>query len=331
MHTTAEDHKKGYADALQFDDIGIVKMLCGEHDGNLKTIARELGVLLRARGNRIMIKGDDGPARAARSFLQDMYFLIESGFRMQHSDVVHALKIVAHNDPVNLKDVFLDTVVLSSRGHAITPKSLAQKLYVEAIRTHDIVFGIGPAGTGKTYLAMAMAVAAFLQKKVDRIILTRPAVEAGEKLGFLPGDLAEKINPYLRPLYDALHDIMEMSKVSEMLQQGIIEVAPLAFMRGRTLNDSFVILDEAQNTTPEQMKMFLTRIGFCSRAIITGDITQADLPVGALSGLVQARTLLDRVPGIEFCYFSSHDVVRHPLVEQIIKAYEAASGGDTNI
>ena len=331
MHITAEDHNNGYADALQFDDIGIVKMLCGEHDGNLKTISRELGVLLRPRGNRIMIKGDAELARTARSFLQDLYFLIESGFRMQHADVVHALKIIVNNDPVDLKDVFLDTVVLSSRGNTITPKSLAQKLYVEAIRKHDIVFGIGPAGTGKTYLAMAMAVAAFLEKKVDRIILTRPAVEAGEKLGFLPGDLAEKINPYLRPLYDALHDIMEMSKVSEMLHQGIIEVAPLAFMRGRTLNDSFVILDEAQNTTPEQMKMFLTRIGFCSRAIITGDITQADLPAGSMSGLVQARTLLDQVPGIQFCYFSSRDVVRHPLVEQIIKAYEATACGETDV
>jgi len=331
MHITAEDHNNGYADALQFDDIGIVKMLCGEHDGNLKTISRELGVLLRPRGNRIMIKGDAELARTARSFLQDLYFLIESGFRMQHADVVHALKIIVNNDPVDLKDVFLDTVVLSSRGNTITPKSLAQKLYVEAIRKHDIVFGIGPAGTGKTYLAMAMAVAAFLEKKVDRIILTRPAVEAGEKLGFLPGDLAEKINPYLRPLYDALHDIMEMSKVSEMLHQGIIEVAPLAFMRGRTLNDSFVILDEAQNTTPEQMKMFLTRIGFCSRAIITGDITQADLPAGSMSGLVQARTLLDQVQGIQFCYFSSRDVVRHPLVEQIIKAYEATACGETDV
>jgi len=331
MSDTAEDQTGGYADALQFDDIGIVKILCGEHDGNLKTIARELGVLMRARGNRIMIKGDDERARSARTFLQDLYFLIESGFRMQHSDVIHALKIIAQDEPVHLKDVFLDTVVLSSRGRTVTPKSLAQKLYVEAIRTHDIVFGIGPAGTGKTYLAMAMAVAAFLQKKVDRIILTRPAVEAGEKLGFLPGDLAEKINPYLRPLYDALHDIVEMSKVSEMLQQGIIEVAPLAFMRGRTLNDSFVILDEAQNTTPEQMKMFLTRIGFHSRAIITGDITQADLPAGALSGLVQARTLLARVPGIQFCYFSSRDVVRHPLVEKIIRAYEAAAGGEKDV
>jgi phosphate starvation-inducible protein PhoH and related proteins len=331
MNDTAEDHAHNSDDALQFDDIGIVKMLCGEHDRNLKTIARELGVPVRVRGNRIMIEGGSENARAARALLQDLYFLIESGLRLQHSDVVHALKIIAHNEAVHLKDVFLDTVVLSSRGRTITPKSLAQKLYVDAIRSHDIVFGIGPAGTGKTYLAMAMAVAAFLQKKVDRIILTRPAVEAGEKLGFLPGDLAEKINPYLRPLYDALHDIMEISKVSEMLQQGIIEVAPLAFMRGRTLNDSFVILDEAQNTTPEQMKMFLTRIGFHSQAIITGDITQADLPAGALSGLVQARTLLARVRGIQFCYFSSRDVVRHPLVEQIIKAYEAAAHGDTGV
>jgi phosphate starvation-inducible PhoH-like protein len=211
---------------------------------------------------------------------------------------------------------------MSPKGRAITPKSFAQKAYVDAIRRHDMVIGIGPAGTGKTYLAMAMGISAFLKKEVDRIILTRPAVEAGEKLGFLPGDLFEKVNPYLRPLYDAMHDIMDIDKATEFLQKGIIEVAPLAFMRGRTLNDSFVILDEAQNTTSEQMKMFLTRLGFNSKAVITGDITQIDLPAGTVSGLVESQKVLTKVPGIYFAFFSEKDVVRHPIVEEIIKAYE---------
>jgi phosphate starvation-inducible PhoH-like protein len=199
------------------------------------------------------------------------------------------------------------------------------------MRSQELSFGIGPAGTGKTFLAVASAVEALEEQRVRRIILVRPAVEAGERLGFLPGDMSQKVDPYLRPMYDALYEMLGFDRVARLIEKNVIEIAPLAYMRGRSLNESFIILDEAQNTTVEQMKMFLTRIGFCSRAIITGDITQADLPVGALSGLVQARTLLDRVPGIEFCYFSSHDVVRHPLVEQIIKAYEAASGGDTNI
>jgi phosphate starvation-inducible PhoH-like protein len=214
---------------------------------------------------------------------------------------------------------------VSSKRRAIHPKSFNQKQYVDAMRNYDIVIGIGPAGTGKTYLAMAMALASLLKKEVDRIILTRPAVEAGEKLGFLPGDLYEKVNPYLRPLYDALHDMMEMDKVSDFLHQGVIEVAPLAFMRGRTLNDSFVILDEAQNTTSEQMKMFLTRLGFNSKAVITGDITQIDLPAGKVSGLIEAKTILSRVPGIRFVYFTEKDVVRHPLVQEIVKAYESYS------
>jgi phosphate starvation-inducible protein PhoH and related proteins len=226
---------------------------------------------------------------------------------------------------LHLKDVFLDTIIVSSKQRAVTPKSFAQKTYVDAIRNFDIVITIGPAGTGKTYLAMAMGVAALMKKEVDRIILTRPAVEAGEKLGFLPGDLFEKVNPYLRPLYDALHDIMDIHKAQELIHHGTIEVAPLAFMRGRTLNDSFVILDEAQNTTPEQMKMFLTRLGYNSKAVITGDITQIDLPSGTLSGLVQAPKVLSRVPGIRFVFFSEKDVVRHPLVEEIIKAYDAFS------
>ncbi len=234
----------------------------------------------------------------------------------------YGLKILQEKETASIKDIFLDTVYISAMKRRITPKSLNQKRYIEAIRNHDIVFGIGPAGTGKTYLAMAMAVAALMNHEFIRIILARPAVEAGEKLGFLPGDLYEKVNPYLRPLYDALHDMMDFEKATRLVQRGIIEVAPLAFMRGRTLNDSFVILDEAQNTTSEQMLMFLTRLGFGAKAVITGDVTQIDLPAGVVSGLVEAKQLLKNIDGISFVYFSERDVVRHPLVQNIIKAYE---------
>jgi phosphate starvation-inducible PhoH-like protein len=230
--------------------------------------------------------------------------------------------MMSRDDRVDLKKIFLDKVFISSNKSAVTPKSLAQKEYIDAIRQHDIVFGIGPAGTGKTYLAMAMAVSALAQGQVNRIILTRPAVEAGEALGFLPGDLAEKVDPYLRPLYDALHDMMRFEKAATMMQKGVIEVAPIAFMRGRTLNDSFVILDEAQNTTSEQMKMFLTRIGFKSKAVITGDITQIDLPPDRMSGLIETKNILQDIDGIQFVFFSKKDVVRHKLVQEIIRAYE---------
>ncbi len=223
-----------------------------------------------------------------------------------------------------MRDIFLDTIYIAAHKRVITPKSVAQKAYIDAIRNHDIVFAIGPAGTGKTYLAMAMGVAALLKQEFARIILTRPAVEAGEKLGFLPGDLAEKVNPYLRPLYDALHDMVDFDRARKMLERGTIEVAPLAFMRGRTLNDSFVILDEAQNTTPEQMKMFLTRLGYGSKAIITGDVTQIDLPAGKISGLKEAQHVLRDIAGIKFVRFSERDVVRHRLVQDIITAYERA-------
>src|SRR5262249_12414516 len=239
------------------------------------------------------------------------------------ADVDYAHRILAGDRGAKLRDIFLDTVFISSHKRVITPKSVAQKIYIDAIRNFDIVFGIGPAGTGKTYLAMAMAIAALMKNSFSRIVLTRPAVEAGEKLGFLPGDLAEKVNPYLRPLYDALQDMVDYDRARRMMERGTIEVAPLAFMRGRTLNDSFVILDEAQNTTTEQMKMFLTRLGYNSKAVITGDITQIDLPSGKLSGLKEARTVLANTEGIKFIYFTDRDVVRHRLVSAVIAAYES--------
>jgi phosphate starvation-inducible PhoH-like protein len=237
-----------------------------------------------------------------------------------------AAQLVAQDDHVELADYFLRSGTKTSGKRQVVPKSVTQKRYLDAIEQHDIVFGIGPAGTGKTYLAMAQAVSFLLSKRVSRIILARPAVEAGEKLGFLPGDLQEKVNPYLRPLYDALYDMIELERVERLIERGTIEVAPIAFMRGRTLNDAFVILDEAQNTTSEQMKMFLTRLGFGSKAVITGDVTQIDLPTGRTSGLVEAMKVIGKVEGIAFVHFDDKDVVRHSLVQQIVKAYESYGG-----
>jgi phosphate starvation-inducible PhoH-like protein len=249
--------------------------------------------------------------------------MAKKGRPLALSDIARAVGVLAGDQNAQIKDVFRDTVLMASRARPIQPKGLAQKRYVDAIREKDIVFGIGPAGTGKTYLAMAAAVRALVDKEVKRIVLARPAVEAGEKLGFLPGTMAEKVNPYLRPLYDALHDMMDFERAEHLVEKGVIEVAPLAFMRGRTLNDAFVILDEAQNSTTEQMKMFLTRLGFNSKAVITGDVTQVDLPSGQKSGLLEARELLTDIDGIAMCYFTEVDVVRHPLVQKIIKAYDA--------
>ncbi len=281
----------------------------------------------------MFIDGDEIAIALAGNILNQLYGLLKEGYPIHPNDIDFAIRLLSGDDRTNLKEIFLDRVYLNSKKSAVTPKSLAQKEYIDAIRKNDIVFGIGPAGTGKTYLAMAMAVSALSKGIVSRIILTRPAVEAGESLGFLPGDLAEKVDPYLRPLYDALHDMMRFEKVSSLLQKGIIEVAPIAFMRGRTLNDSFIILDEAQNTTSEQMKMFLTRIGFNSKAVITGDITQIDLPSDRTCGLIESKNILQNIDGIKFVFFSKRDVVRHKLVQKIIQAYEeleAARNGNNS-
>ncbi|MGB2688718.1 MAG: PhoH family protein [Desulfobacterales bacterium] len=307
---------------LIFSDINLASQLFGEYNSNLKKIGELTDVSIHARGNTIFIQGDSIAENLAKKILKQLYGLLKDGYPIYPNDVEYAVRILSGDDRIKLKDIFLDTVYITSKKRPVIPKSQAQKEYIDAIRSSDMVFGIGPAGTGKTYLAMAMAVAAFSKGTVNRIILTRPAVEAGEALGFLPGDLAQKIDPYLRPLYDALHDMMQFEKVSNLIEQGVIEVAPLAFMRGRTLNDSFVILDEAQNTTSEQMKMFLTRIGFSSKAVITGDITQIDLPVGKPSGLIEVKDILQGIEGIRFIFFSKRDVVRHGLVQKIIEAYE---------
>lgn len=307
---------------LHFEDPTALQNLYGENDGHLKLIEKSIGVKIHARGNMLTISGDEVGTPLAEKVLLELYEIIRHGHPIYPGDVVCAIRILSGNNSIKLKDIFLDTIYISAKRRLITPKSLAQKLYIDAMRKYDIVFSIGPAGTGKTYLAMAMGVASLTKKEVNRIILTRPAVEAGERLGFLPGNLLEKVNPYLRPLYDALHDMMDFETASRLIEKGVIEVAPLAFMRGRTLNNSFVILDEAQNTTSEQMKMFLTRLGFSSKAVITGDITQIDLPPGKVSGLIEAREILSGIEGIYFSYFTEVDVVRHPLVQDIIRAYE---------
>lgn len=309
---------------IEFGNHRFLRDLLGQHDAHLHGLENALGVKISASGNALIIAGDEPQRDLAGRVATQLYDLIQRGYPVYPSDVDYAVRILSRDHTANLQDIFLDTVYVSSNRRTITPKSLAQKAYIDAIRNYDIVFGIGPAGTGKTYLAMAVAVAELMKRKVSRVVLTRPAVEAGEKLGFLPGDLAEKINPYLRPLYDALHDMVDFERAQKMIERGVIEVAPLAFMRGRTLNDSFVILDEAQNTTREQMKMFLTRLGYGSKAVITGDITQIDLPAGTRSGLKEARHILRDVDGIQFTLFTEKDVVRHRLVQDVITAYERA-------
>ena len=314
--------REGIVEKVIFDDLQMANALFGAHSENLRRIARTIGVKINAKGNALTIHGGDVNVNLSIRVLNDLYALLKKGYPLYLTDIDYAIRMISDDRNVKLEDIFLDTVYISARKRVITPKSLAQKRYIDAIRKYDLVIGIGPAGTGKTYLAMAMAVANLMKQEVERIVLTRPAVEAGEKLGFLPGDISEKVNPYLRPLYDALHDMMDFDRASKLVERGVIEVAPLAFMRGRTLNDSFVILDEAQNTGPEQMKMFLTRLGFSSKAVITGDITQIDLPENKASGLIEIQGILKGIEGIEFVYFSDKDVVRHPLVQEIIKAYD---------
>ncbi len=309
-------------ETVRFDDPAVLADLFGSHDDHLRIVEKSLGTAILPKGNVLRITGDPLQVELSAKVLKGLYRVLRKGIPITSNDVVAAVKIVRSDRNAEVATVFEDVVLKSSRNKIITPKSIAQKKYLDAMRDFDIVFGIGPAGTGKTFLAMAMAVGFLLRKQVKRIVLARPAVEAGEKLGFLPGDMADKVNPYLRPLHDALYTMLEYEQAGKMVERGVIEVAPLAFMRGRTLNDSFVILDEAQNTTTEQMKMFLTRIGFGSKAIITGDVTQTDLPTGRISGLNEVLSLLKGVEGIAFCWFTEIDVVRHPIVQEIIKAYE---------
>jgi len=307
---------------ISFADHNLLKNLCGEHDRHLRLIENLEPVKLKAWGNNITVSGISDNVGKISSMLKQLYAIMGKGWHIQPADIDYAHRILSEDATFDLERIFLDTVLISSKKRVITPKSIAQRLYIEYMRNFDMVFAIGPAGTGKTYLAMAMAVSCLMERKIQRIILARPAVEAGERLGFLPGDLAEKVNPYLRPLYDALYDMIDMERATALIGKGFIEVAPLAFMRGRTLNDSFVILDEAQNTTSEQMKMFLTRLGFGSKAVITGDITQIDLPSEKVSGLIEAEQILKKIDLIRFIHFSEIDVVRHPLVQDVIKAYK---------
>jgi phosphate starvation-inducible PhoH-like protein len=320
---------------LEFDDARLANELFGPQNGNLALIAEKSGVTLNTRGATLLASCEnEKELHIVLNLMTQLYGLLKSGNPVFPRDVVYAYGMIAREPATDLKAIFKEAVFVASPKKTITPKTLSQRDYVAALRENDMVFAVGPAGTGKTYLAVAMALSKLLSKQVKRIILTRPAVEAGEKLGFLPGDMVEKVNPYLRPLYDALHDMLDFEKVSEMLETGVIEIAPLAFMRGRTLNDAFIILDEAQNTTPEQMKMFLTRLGFGSRAVITGDVTQIDLPSGdrgrslPRSGLVDAQRILDGVKGIRFLSFHEDDVIRHPLVGRIVQAYERIQATD---
>jgi phosphate starvation-inducible PhoH-like protein len=307
---------------LEVESTQVLLALSGPQSRLLGELARQSGAEVNLRGNTILLSGEEPDVRVAHRFLSDAAHLVERGVEIGPSDVAHSLRSLRGNPNASLTDLLDEVVLVSPRRRPVLPKGPTQRRYVEAIRSHDLTLGIGPAGTGKTYLAMAVAASALIKREVKRIVLTRPAVEAGEKLGFLPGDLAEKVNPYLRPLYDALHDMLDFEKVDQMRDRGQIEVAPLAFMRGRTLNDSFVILDEAQNATSEQMRMFLTRLGYGSKAVVTGDMTQTDLPSGSRSGLREARTLLEGIEGIAICEFTDADVVRHPLVQKIVVAYE---------
>ena len=296
--------------------------LLGRNDENLRLLESQLALRIVARGTEITLRGEEEQVARGTRILEELQARVAAGLPVQVAEVRTALRVLAEDQAADLKAIFLEAIPVPSRKKQVTPKTLTQKRYVDAIRARDVVVGIGPAGTGKSYLAMAMAVSAMTRREVSRIILTRPAVEAGERLGFLPGDMYEKVHPYLRPLYDALYDMMEPEKVQTMTERGAIEIAPLAYMRGRSLNDAFIVLDEAQNTTSEQMKMFLTRLGFNSRMVITGDITQVDLPSNRTSGLIEIQEVLRGIDGIQFVYFTEKDVVRHELVSEIVRAYD---------
>lgn len=307
--------------SLQIEDLNMLRVLTGHRNEYLTYIEKKLPVKIFQKGNFIKFSGDESVVDLAHRVIQEMMKLIKRERTLSVWEIDFIIRNLS-TDEDNFEELYDDVIFVTSRRKPIVPKNSSQKVYVDAVRNNDMVFAIGPAGTGKTYLAVALAVSALINQKVQRIILTRPAVEAGEKLGFLPGGLAEKVDPYLRPLYDALYDMLDYDKVMRFIEKGIIEIAPIAFMRGRTLNDSFVIMDEAQNTTSEQMKMFLTRLGFNSKAVITGDITQIDIPKTNVSGLVEVQDILKNLKGIEFIYFSEKDVVRHPLVQDVIKAYD---------
>ncbi|MCK9228305.1 MAG: PhoH family protein [Syntrophorhabdaceae bacterium] len=307
---------------LSFDDINVARSLFGPHEENIKYLKKYFNIKASIRGNHLTLIGGKKDVEDTGKVINELHGIVKKGFPVNASDIDHAVRFVVNAHQVS-SGIEKDQIYIAGSKKLITPKSKNQRQYVEAMNKYDVVIGIGPAGTGKTYLAMAMALAAYYRREVSRIILTRPAIEAGEKLGYLPGTMYEKVNPYLRPLYDALYDMVDMDRATRLIERGVIEIAPLAFMRGRTLNDAFIILDEAQNTASEQMKMFLTRLGFSSKTVVTGDVTQIDLPDKKTSGLVEIRTILKDVKGIKFVYFTEKDVVRHPLVQKIIKAYEA--------
>jgi phosphate starvation-inducible PhoH-like protein len=316
-----EKTEEGYL-KLSFDDINVARNLFGPRDENIKYLKKYFNIRASIRGNNLTIMGNKKDIENTSRVINELHGIVKKGLAINPSDIDHAVQYLSHTQG-DMEELHKDQIYIMPSRKVITPKSKNQKLYIDAIKKYDMVIGIGPAGTGKTYLAMAMALSSYFKKEVSRIVLTRPAIEAGEKLGYLPGTMYEKVNPYLRPLYDALYDMVDMDRATRLMEKGVIEIAPLAFMRGRTLNDAFIILDEAQNTASEQMKMFLTRLGFSSKTVITGDITQIDLPDKKTSGLVEVQTVLKGIKGIRFIYFSEKDVVRHPLVQKIIRAYES--------
>lgn len=309
---------------LRFDDNNLARDLFGSEDHHLRTLEKGLGIEISARGNSLELRGGMRNLEVAEDVLNKLYGLLKRGYPIIGSDVERAFRLISRDKNVDVENLFAESIFLPAKRRIIMPRSPAQKAYLEAIKANDVIFSIGPAGTGKSYLAVAMAVASLLKKEFERIVLARPAVEAGEKLGFLPGDMVEKVNPYLRPLYDALYDMLEADRVAELIEEDRIEIAPIAFMRGRTLHNSFIIIDEAQNTSYLQMKMCLTRLGMGSKMVITGDVTQTDLPLGCKSGLLEALRILKGCEGIYFHRFTDVDIVRHPIVTNIVNAYDTA-------